>query len=76
MCAIYIFSVSIGTDINFVYIFYVVESSTSIRGLDAELSMKKNVEQQEVVDIIEVKYLNINVSLYIRYTIFLLCVFV
>ena len=43
-------------------------------GLDAELTMKKNVEQKEVVDIIEVKYLNMNESLYIRYTIFLFCV--
>ena len=31
MCDIYIFSLSIGIDINFVYIFYVVESSTSSR---------------------------------------------
>ena len=31
MCDIYIFSVSIGIDINFVYVFYVVESSTSSR---------------------------------------------
>ena len=28
MCVVYIFSPSIGIDINFVYIFYVVESST------------------------------------------------
>ena len=31
MCVIYIFSVIIGIDINFVYIFSVVESSTSSR---------------------------------------------
>ena len=31
MCDIYIFSLSIGIDINFVYVFYVVESSTSSR---------------------------------------------
>ena len=45
-------------------------------GLDVELSMKKLVEQKEVVDIIVVKYFNMNVSLYITYTIFLLCIFV
>ena len=31
MCVIYIFCLSMGIDINFVYIFYVVESSTSSR---------------------------------------------
>ena len=45
-------------------------------GLDAELSMKNNVKQKEVVDIIEVKYLNMDVSVYIRCIIFLLCIFV
>ena len=45
-------------------------------GLDVELSMKKCVEQKGIVDIIVVKYFNMNVSLYIRYTICLLCVFV
>ena len=80
MYVIYIFSLSIGIDINFVYIFYVIESSTSSREeksrIRCRMSMKKHVEQKEVVDIIAVKYVNMNVSLYIRYTIFLLCVFV
>ena len=31
-------------------------------GLDAELQMKKCVEKKEVVDIIVVKYFNMNVS--------------
>ena len=44
-------------------------------GFDSQLKMKKNVEQKDVVDIIEVKYLNVNVSVYIRYIIFLLCIF-
>ena len=45
-------------------------------GFDAQLRMKKNGEQKQVADIIEDKYLNMNVSVYIRYIIFLLCVFV
>ena len=58
-----------------------VESSTSSRkkkktGFEAESRMKKNVEHKEVVGIIEIKYLNMNASVYIRYIIFLLCVFV
>ena len=45
MCVIYIFSLSIGIDINFVYIFYVVESSTSSRGEKSRIKCRIEYEK-------------------------------
>ena len=45
MCVIYIFSLSIGIDINFVYIFYVVESSTSSSEVNSRIRCRIEYEK-------------------------------